>query len=177
MDLSSLIKECDRLRPQIAAERDPVLRREMQRTFKHFQKQIRSATKYRSQWYGVKFHLLFLTVVFGGMVYCYVRLEKEFGWVYALTSVIVVFAALVLITAMIFLVVRIISPENYMSLVKLSFESVQRLWGVKSGTDAKSPLIRASHPDKASMLPPNPTNPQLGSGDPSPTTNVPPADE
>jgi hypothetical protein len=44
VELSKLIKESERLRPQIEAERDPALRREMKKTYKHYRHQWRASS-------------------------------------------------------------------------------------------------------------------------------------
>src|SRR6185503_1072465 len=103
MNLSDLIRESDRLRSQIADESDPALQRAMKKTFNHYHKQIRAATKHRHPWFGLKFNLLFLVAVFVAFIYVCDLLVKTFGKVNTVVAVILAATALVLLTAMIFL--------------------------------------------------------------------------
>jgi hypothetical protein len=129
MELSDLNKQIEELRPQIAAELDPALRREMEKTFKHYQRQLRKLTTHRKPWYGLKTLVVFLASVFLLMVYVCIRFEEAFGLRSTGSAAFLAAVGLVLITAMAFLVLRIISPDAYTQLVQTCFANLNRLNG------------------------------------------------
>lgn len=169
MDLSELIRESERLRPQIADEPDASLQREMKKTYKHYQKQIRSATKHHHPWFGLKLNLLFLVAVLVGLVYLCIRCEMAYGWAYTLSGVIVGAVAIVLLTAMVFLLMRIISPDNYKELVQVCFESLRKLKGIGGNDTNEIPTVQPTTkatPKLPSSVPPFPV-PKVSSDNPS----------
>jgi hypothetical protein len=138
MELSDLNKQIEELRPQIAAELDPVLRGEMRKTFKHYQRQLRKHTTYRKPWYGLGRLVIFLAVVFLGMVYACTEFVHAFGLKSTLPAVGMAVVGTVLVTAIAFVVLKIISPDTYSQLVQACLATVSKWMPGKSENDAKS---------------------------------------
>lgn len=167
MELSDLNKQIEELRPQIAAELDPALQREMKKTFKHYQRQLRKLTTHRKPWYGLRTLVIFLVGVFLLMVYVCIRFEKAFGLDSTGPAVIFAAVGLVLITAMAFLVLRIISPDTYTQLVQMCFANLDKLTGGKDDSSVKELQIELP----AKSVPPQ-TPPVLPSITPSATPPI-----
>lgn len=135
MDISQLIRQSERLRLDIAQESDPALQREMRKTFNHYQKQIRAASKHRNPWFGIKRNLAFFVVLFLCVIWASIRLQiwastqlrTDFGWGPVVTALFVASMVLVLASAMVFLVVRIISPNTYKEIVTVCINAIGKL--------------------------------------------------
>jgi len=146
MEPSFLKAQIEKWQSELNSEADPATKREMKRTLKHLYAQYRKATKHRQPWYGLKVHLLFLAALLACMVYLFIRLEQTFGWLYTVSAFTAGSVGLVIITAMIFLVMKVISPDNYQTLLQLCFDVLHNLRGngkldrVQAAAKPKLPL-------------------------------------
>ncbi len=146
MEPSSFLAHIRELQAQNRLETDRALIRENSITIRHLHKQYRLATKHRKPWYGLKLNVVFLVAVFLGMVYACIRFEKAYGWGYTVSGVIAGAVGLVLITAMIFLLMKVISPDNYKDLVQACFDSLNKLMGKGSGESKNPPTEQPAKP-------------------------------
>jgi hypothetical protein len=159
MELSDLNKQITELRSQIAVEPDAALRREMKKTFSHYQRQLRKITTYRKPWYGLRTIVVFLVGVFLLMVYSCIRFAKTFGLDNTLSAVRWSAVALVLITAMAFVVLKIISPETYTQLVQICLPNLNKMEAGKGENNTKNLPPAQAAPKIPPQLPSSSTTP------------------
>lgn len=146
--LAGLSRHAERLRKQIHDESDPTLRKEMVKTHKSLMKEIRKASHQTSP---AKLFLLLtvcLVVIIGGAVYGVAMLQAAYGIKGTVTSVILVIGAMIVLTAMAFLVMKVITPEMYKDLVQIGTNVLRTV--LPGGSLAKSnglDSISASAPE------------------------------
>ena len=151
--LADLSRHAERLRKQIHNESDPALRKEMVKTHKSLMKEIRKASR---QTGPAKLFLVLtvcLVAIVGGAVYGMAALQAAYGIKGTLTSVILVISAMVVLTAMAFLVMKVITPEMYKDLVEVGTNLLRTV--LPSGSPAKSSgpyPISASAPESPGSL-------------------------
>lgn len=152
--VADLYKRTEKLRTQIHAEKDPALRKAMVKTHDSLMKEIRNASRHRSP---AKLFLgltATLVLIVAGAVYGVAALQDTYGIQGTVTSVLLVIGALIVLTAMAFLVMKIITPEMYKDLVQTGTNLLRAILPVGSLARADGPdSISASAPESADSPP------------------------
>lgn len=152
--ISDLSRRAERLRSQIREESDKVLRREMVKTYKSYNKEIRRATRNTSPESKFFFLLLFLLIILGGSVSGLTWLQHAYGWKFTVTSVLLSVGTLIIVTAMVFLLLKIISPELYKDLVQTGLYVLRWVYPGNSIAKSDSPVsISSAAPDSPGSPP------------------------
>jgi len=137
MDPAYLIAEAERLHRQIAKEPDPALRRQMEKTFKHYHREIRRATKHHQPWYGLKSNLAFLVLLMMILVGSGAGIAHFLGVTSYIAASLLTIAALIILIAVSLLLMRVITPEMYERLTISIFQGITNFFN-KNGASINS---------------------------------------
>jgi hypothetical protein len=136
MEPSFYSKQIERMRPQIAEEKDPATQREMRKTFRHLNREYRKATRHRHPWHGLKSNVIALVLVFFAVVLFCLIVEWVWGLRLATTAFAVAIAVLLFVAATIFLAMKRINPDTYTALVNTAVRILP--WTGSRGEDGKA---------------------------------------
>jgi hypothetical protein len=155
--LADLYKRTEKLRTQIHAETDHALRKAMVRTHASLMKEIRKASHHSSPaklFLGLTFALV---LIVAGAVYGVAVLQDAYGIQGTVTSVLLVIGAVIVLTAMAFLVMKIITPEMYKDLVQIGSNVLRGILPsgsvVKADGSVSNPSVFPKSSDSSSALP------------------------
>ena len=128
MESSPLLKQVDRLKAQLKDEKDWVTRWEMRRTIHHLYKQFRQTTTHRKPWYGFRSNIFYLVLIFLAVIGFLALLVSKLGFLNILGACFLTILVLVLLTAMVFLLMKIFSPAQYERVVGKVLTNIQQMW-------------------------------------------------
>ena len=128
MDASSLLKQVERLKTQLRDEKDGATQREMRKTIRHLYKQYRTATTQRTHWYGFGLNFLYLVALFLLVIGALATLVRVLGFWSTVGACFLATLVLVVLTSMVFLLMKIFSPAQYQKVVGTALTAFQNIW-------------------------------------------------
>jgi len=149
MEPSFYSRQMERMRPQITAEKDPVTRREMEKTYRHLNKEFRKATRHRNPWHGLTRNVLVLVLIFIGIVWFCAYIIHRYGWGSASTAFAVGVGVLVFVTATGFFATKRMPLEEYLEMVKAAMNNFP--W-MRSRDDSSSREIQPPSTSSEKLL-------------------------
>jgi hypothetical protein len=124
MEPTFLSEQIERMRAQLATEKDPATQREMTKTLHHLHREFRKATRHRHPWHGLKSNLIALVLIFFAIVLFCIFIERFYGWKLAGTAFSVSMGFFLLVSVTVFLAMQRIPPDIYAALVSTAMGSL-----------------------------------------------------
>lgn len=135
MDAPLIITQIERLKTQLNDEKDPATQREMRKTIHHLYKQYREATTERKPWYGFRSNVLYLFAFFLLVIGVLAIMVRVLGFWSTFGACFLTILVLLVLTSMVFLLMRIFSPAQYQKIVGTvlaAFQNLSRHFGPKA---------------------------------------------
>lgn len=146
MDASSLLRQIERLKTQLHDEKDSATKREMRRTIRHLYRQYRGATTQHTPWYGFRLNVLCLVAFFLILICFLAIMVRALGFWNTFGACFLTILVLIILTSMVFLLMRIFSPAQYQKIVGTTLTAFQSIW---HRSDPKPlPELQASRDDE-----------------------------
>jgi hypothetical protein len=146
MDASSLLRQIERFKTQLHDEKDVATQREMRRTISHLYKQYRKATTQRTPWYGFRLNVLYLVAFFLILIGVLAMMVRSLGFWSTFGVCFLTILVLVILTSMVFLLMRIFSPAQYQKIVGTALTAFQNTW--RHSTPKRVEEIKASQDEE-----------------------------